>query len=478
MVYVQQILALPAQRGFNYGMQDFVIIGSGVSGGRMAYELTAGGARCTLLEAGREYARDTFPSNEMDYSTQLFWGGGLEVSARGDLGFLRAKCLGGTSIVNQALLDEFDDSAWDDWRDRSGIEWFSRAGLRDHYDACARGFTTSAIPRDRYNRNAEIFTRAFDQLGFKWKPLNRAQGDCKLECGTDCIVCLGGCPRDSKQSSLVTTIRTARTQGLAVESEFDVHHVIHERDQVRVIGKQRGAAREIVARKVVLAAGSVGNTAILLRSGLGKRLPALGTRFSCHPQYMSYGMFEEPVDAHKGAFQCVKSEDPGFRKRGFKLENVFAPPIATAVIMPGYGRDHHALMKRYRYIASMETAVRDEPLGRITLGAGDTIKIDKKLSDQDRSRIAAGRGTIRELYLKAGAKQVIECDQGFGLHLMGGCVMGADSAQSVVDPEFRVHGYENLYAADSSVFPSAPGINPSYTIMALSHRAATSMVAH
>jgi choline dehydrogenase-like flavoprotein len=39
-----------------------------------------------------------------------------------------------------------------------------------------------------------------------------------------------------------------------------------------------------------------------------------------------------------------------------------------------------------------------------------------------------------------------------------------------------VHGHPNVFAADSSIFPSAPGINPSYTIMALSHRAAQEML--
>jgi choline dehydrogenase-like flavoprotein len=59
---------------------------------------------------------------------------------------------------------------------------------------------------------------------------------------------------------------------------------------------------------------------------------------------------------------------------------------------------------------------------------------------------------------------------------MGGCPMGTDPARSVVDPEFRVHGMPRLLAADSSVFPSAPGINPSFTIMALSQRASEIML--
>ncbi|MGK5084484.1 GMC family oxidoreductase [Bdellovibrionota bacterium FG-1] len=458
-------------------MYDFAVIGSGVSGGRVAHELVFGGAKCLLIEAGREYSAHTFPSNEMDYSTQMFWGGGLEVSVRGDLGFLRAKCLGGTSIVNQALLDPFDDIAWDDWKARSGISFLNRAEMTPYYDLSSRAILQSSIPVEFYNKNAKIFTKALDQLGRKWKPLNRAQGDCKLDKGTDCIVCLGGCPRDSKQSSLVTTIRKAREKGLEVESDFDVQTVIHERDQVRIIGLQRGVHKELVVRKVVLAAGAVGNTAILLRSGLGKQLPALGTQFSCHPQFMSYGVFAERVDAHKGAFQCVKSDEPSYRQKGFKLENVFAPPVATAIIMPGYGRQQMAQMKKYRHIASMEVAVRDEPLGRITMSKCGKLKVDKPLTQQDRNRIKAGRGEIRELFLAVGAKEVIECDQGFGLHLMGGCVMGTDSARSVVSPEFKVHGLPNLFAADSSVFPSAPGINPSFTIMALSQKASESMLA-
>ena len=50
--------------------------------------------------------------------------------------------------------------------------------------------------------------------------------------------------------------------------------------------------------------------------------------------------------------------------------------------------------------------------------------------------------------------------------------MGVDTGRSVVDPEFHLHGFKNIYVADSSIFPNAPGINPSLTIMALSKKAA------
>jgi choline dehydrogenase-like flavoprotein len=50
--------------------------------------------------------------------------------------------------------------------------------------------------------------------------------------------------------------------------------------------------------------------------------------------------------------------------------------------------------------------------------------------------------------------------------------MGPDARASVVDCDFRVHGSDNLYVVDSSVFPTNLGVNPQHTIMALSRLAA------
>jgi choline dehydrogenase-like flavoprotein len=54
--------------------------------------------------------------------------------------------------------------------------------------------------------------------------------------------------------------------------------------------------------------------------------------------------------------------------------------------------------------------------------------------------------------------------------------MGRDRSRSVVDEQFRVNGVQNLFIADSSIFPAAPGINPALTIMALAHRASQTLL--
>jgi choline dehydrogenase-like flavoprotein len=46
-----------------------------------------------------------------------------------------------------------------------------------------------------------------------------------------------------------------------------------------------------------------------------------------------------------------------------------------------------------------------------------------------------------------------------------------------VDPDFRVHGYSNLYVCDASVFPSSVTVNPQLTVMALADYAAPRIAA-
>jgi cholesterol oxidase len=63
------------------------------------------------------------------------------------------------------------------------------------------------------------------------------------------------------------------------------------------------------------------------------------------------------------------------------------------------------------------------------------------------------------------------------VHPLGGCPMGNDERQGVVDSYGRVFGYPGLYIADGSVMPGPVGPNPSNTIAALSHRFAEQLIA-
>ena len=114
---------------------DYVIVGSGTAGGLLAHNLTQAGARCLLIEAGKNFRKETFPRLEGDASAQMYWGGGFELSHDASMAFLRGKVVGGGSIVNQGLMDRFDEVAFDDWRAESGVDFFSLAAMEPYYDA-------------------------------------------------------------------------------------------------------------------------------------------------------------------------------------------------------------------------------------------------------------------------------------------------------------------------------------------------------
>jgi choline dehydrogenase-like flavoprotein len=450
---------------------DLIVVGSGPSGGRIAADFVKKGAKVLLLEAGGFYRAKDFPKPEIASSAQMFWGGGAELSTDARLGFLRAKCVGGTSVVNQALLDRFDDYVWNEWKSLTGVD-FSESYLSTEYEAVEKSVSLQTIPEKAFGKNTRLFLKAFEKKNFGWAPLRRGQSHCDVENGNDCMACLGGCPRNSKQSTLVTSVEPSLENGLTLVSNCEVKKV-QDYDSGIVVNAILNKKEQVTykAKSLVIAGGSFGTTKILLESGFGPKLPALGQAISCHPQYMTYALFDEPIDAFKGAFQGVKSYDDHLRKMGLKFENVFAPPIATAMLFAGHGRKHQEEMKRYRYLASMEVAIRDEASGVLSVGKGGKLLIQKQMTSQDRSRADKGVGFVQEMYSQLGAKEVIACDQGFGLHLMGGCAIGTDEKKSVVNPEFRVHGTKKVFIADSSIFPSAPGLNPSLTVMALSHKA-------
>jgi choline dehydrogenase-like flavoprotein len=64
----------------------------------------------------------------------------------------------------------------------------------------------------------------------------------------------------------------------------------------------------------------------------------------------------------------------------------------------------------------------------------------------------------------------------FSAHQMGTARMGRSAADGVIDPEGRVYGVEGLLVTDASAFPSASGVNPMLTIMALAHRTVSAFI--
>lgn len=105
-----------------------------------------------------------------------------------------------------------------------------------------------------------------------------------------------------------------------------------------------------------------------------------------------------------------------------------------------------------------------------------TVKGLGELLDSELRRLGLGQLIIEDWVRDGGVDWSADVTVGNhpfgGYHHMGTTRMSTDPARGVVDPDCRVHGYDNLYVAGSSVFPTGGWANPTLTIMALAVRLA------
>jgi len=272
---------------------------------------------------------------------------------------------------------------------------------------------------------------------------------------------------------------------------------------VEAVAGPNGFALTVRAKAVVLAAGSIHSPALLLRSGVS--LPALGRHLALHPATAVFGEMEEEVRPWTGTVQAHYSDQfadlhEGY---GFKFETAPVHPSFQALAAPWTSaQQFRDWMGRLPRTALTGILLRDRYGGRVRVDREGNPIVDYRLSRYDRRHLRRAISAAAELMEAAGARDIWlplaqpvsyrpgknaredwlkRVDRaGWGpnqlllvtFHQMASCRMGASRKTSVVDAENRVWGIRNLYVADASTFPSASGVNPMLTVMAIAHRAA------
>jgi choline dehydrogenase-like flavoprotein len=172
--------------------------------------------------------------------------------------------------------------------------------------------------------------------------------------------------------------------------------------------------------------------------------------------------------------------------RGFAIQTVGPLPIEWAqhVMADGHwGRALREYMRDYNYwytlgvlselLPQTENRVTLDPEVRDRHGL-PVARMSYSQCENDRKNIAFAKQTLHEIFRAAEAQDVLVIDR--YAHLVGGCRMGTDPEDSVVDSDHRVWEVPNLFLADGSVMPTQGSANPALTIMALSSRLAARLV--
>ena len=254
------------------------------------------------------------------------------------------------------------------------------------------------------------------------------------------------------------------------------------------------------AQNVVLAGGGISNAQLFLQPRADGAVPVgnesglAGKYLMEHPHFYYVGELvldddlaqqSRPADFGTAAHALVP-DDQSMRKHGLLGCSVECHDRTTehpmAEYLAGeYGKPfHHYLCRVRSEMAPTEpnsvflTGERDatglyRPAVRCVIGAGDFLNVEKTLRLLGKSLIASAKGRVR-----INNEGLYRQPTGGG-HIMGTTRMGTSRSNSVVDRDCRVHGYDNLFVAGSSVFPTGGYANPTLTILALSLRLADTL---
>lgn len=539
-------------------LYDVVVVGSGYGGGIAASRLARAGKRVCVLERGREYQPGEFPDTfaEAVAATQIDLEGGrvgsptalFDFRTNEDVNVLVGCGLGGTSLINanvvlEAHPDVMRDPTWpqafrDDLETRVAEGYRrARAMLKpkrypEHFPPLQK---YQALERSAAHMGEQAYkvpiAVTFERPEGGINHVGVEQEACVL-CGD----CVSGCNHQAKNTVQMTYLPDAWNHGAEIFTEVGVRSVERQANRWLVHFKPLQVGRElfnapelsVAADMVVLAAGALGSTEILLRSR-ERGLPLsnrVGQPFSGNGDVIAFAYNADvPVN---GVGWGVRAPDPrepvgpcitgiidtrtsaGALREGMSIEEGSMPgPLASLLpamlsgLAPLLGSDtdrgagdhfrergreiaallHGAYHGAVRHTQTFLVMTHDSHRGRLVL-ENDRLKVIWPGAGRE-DIIRKVQGRIREATEGIGGTYLGNplCTRAFGhdlitVHPLGGCRMGEDAERGVVNHKGQVFTgtegtevHEGLYIADGSVIPTSLGANPLLTICATAERA-------
>ena len=497
---------------------DFAIVGTGAGGGTLACKLAEAGFSVVAFEAGPFWRPlDDFVSDEA-YQGGLYWtddriSGGADPVELGSNNSGRGV---GGSTVHYTMIALRWRPEWFKCQTTLGYgqDWpISFDELEPYYEEAEEALKISGpikYPwgrrRKRYPYRAHpvnsaglVLARGCERIGVKWSPLPLATLSAPRGMAHPCVYrgfCAYGCSTNAKQSVLVTFIPRALKAGAEVRDLAMVGRIEMDKSgkASSLVYHREGQWRRQKARHIVVAGYSIETPRLLLNSscdqfpnGLANENGLVGTHLMIHSGPGVWGYMDEEVRCYR-APPCMAvtehwnyddSDEKDFHG-GYAFMSQGPLPVgwaqALSVQRNLWGMKLREEMTRYNHIAGLRIVGETEPrrVNRIEVADekdqfGLPIpRMTFSYSENDRRLMKHSIGSMRSVLEAAGAKELWVDDD--TSHLMGGCRMGSDPKDSVVDKDGRSWTIPNLWICDGSLFPSSGGVNPSLTIQALACR--------
>lgn len=461
---------------------DAVVIGSGAGGAMAARTLARRGMAVVVLEEGRRFtSRDFRERPPLDRFLALYRDGGATVAlGRPPVLLPEGRAVGGTTVVNSGTCYRTPGHVLRRWADAGApVEGF---GARlDEVEATLR---VAPQPLGPLGRNGRLALAGAERLGWRAAPLRRNAPGC-----VGSAQCAVGCPHNAKYGVHLNALPQACEAGARIVSEARAERILVERGTATGVRARRpdGTFFEVLAPRIVVAAGATQTPLLLRRSGLGRH-PELGRGMAVHPATNLAGRFAEPVESWSGVMQSVGIEE--LHADGILIEATASPPGMSSFPLPGLGRVLRRELAGADRLAVLGAMIADAPSGRVR-GARRRALLRYDLAREDAARLRRAIVAMGRVLFAAGAEEVLtglprspvvrdEAEltraaamaSAADLHLAafhptGTAKLGADADRAPVDPSGRLRGVRGVHVADASVLPSCPEVNPQLTIMAM-----------
>jgi cholesterol oxidase len=507
--------------------EDTVVIGSGFGGAVAACRLAQAGVAVTILERGRRWPAGGFPRDLSNLDSGWLWnrGQGLyDIKPFSEMLTVTGAGYGGGSLVYANVVMRPPAEVFT----RHWPEPYRRATLDPYFDLAAHMLGVGPVPPDPRTGQLPPKTQLLTgkaQPGTTFRPNlaitftepgrpvtnrhGRPQAGC-LYCG-ECDI---GCNIGAKNSLDHNYLAVAERHGVTVATLCEVDHLepaqgggyrIHIRDH------SAGATmRTLTANRVILAAGALGSTEILLRSRDQYRtlpdLPAtVGQGYSGNGDFLAFAedtvpaVFPDRGPTITTATAVEAMSDDDVRDWFLVEDGGYSTHLAQLVLsLSPAGLARYAAgrafrppspggpLPRWARRATDHTLVllsmgRDHGNGRLELGGERPHLHVRWDTDRHRRLYAAEAAASAAIARSLGGRLAVtptwrHLRQPVAVHNLGGCRMGTGPHDGVVDIDGAVFGHPGLYVFDGAILPAATGVNPSHTITAVAERCAETLV--
>lgn len=491
---------------------DIVVIGTGAGGGTSAEILARAGLSVILVEEGRLYYQKDFRMNELDAYASLYQEGMSRVTRDGAIAILQGRCVGGSTTVNWTSSFRTPEPTLNYWTEHFGLAELSPDAMKPWFDGREQRHNIEPWQVDP-NPNNDVLRRGCEKLGWSWDVIPRNVKSC-----WNLGYCGVGCPTNAKLGTLLTTIPGALDHHAHLFHRLRADRLVMKGDRIDHLEASALSADNVTpsgvtvtlkARHFVVAASAIGSPGLLLRSDVPDPYGRLGKRTFLHPVNATLARMPEKTDPYYGAPQSLYSDHFNFSQgvdgpAGFKLEVPPLHPAMSAGVIPGHDQAQLDDLTKLPWLQSMIALVRDgfhadSPGGTVSLRDDGSPVLDYPVTDYLWTGLRDAYYKMAEIQFAAGAQRVrlvhldspwftswpdaraaiaelpmeIHRTRLFTAHQMGGCGMGANPEESVVNGFGEHHQVSNLSVHDASIFPTSIGANPQLSVYALAARNST-----